>query len=562
METSRMNLMPKLEVSNRWVQLCHGTWVDILENAAKKWPTKEAIVMGDRRIDYRAYMEEVNRLAKGLHRIGVRKGDHVALWMTNRPEWCYSRFAIYRLGAILVPLSTRYRASDLEYVLNHCDAKFLILEGEFLKGFDAMGTLSELCPELKDSQPEGLKLAKFPQLKKLICLGEKQKGCFNFQDVSNISADKEDVDIQAEIRCDDVSHIIYTSGTTGFPKGVESTHMNSISHMAIATELYQLEENGRFLNMMPYFGNIGLGNMSFPIIVGATSVSMVSFTSKQALETIQKERITNTITVPTMLVDILAEPEFDTYDLSSLKYVGCAGAYLPSSVIQECRTKLNITPKNLYGLVEAAGIVTWMPEGADDEHIERSIGLPLPYCELSIRNVNTDEELRVGEEGEICTKEVFQGAQFMKGYYKQPELTSQVIRNGWLHTGDLGKKDKDGYFYITGRVKEMFTVGGFNVSPAEVEEFLLRHPKIEAVSVVGVPDLRLGEVGAAFVRLKKGEFASEPHIIEYCKAGIANEKTPRYIFFVDTFPLNPQGKVQKFKQREWAIEKLGLKERE
>ena len=223
------------------------------------------------------------------------------------------------------------------------------------------------------------------------------------------------------------------------------------------------------------------------------------------------------------------------------------------------KEKLGVYLMNIYGLSEASGLSTWVPYGDTPEHIEKSVGLPLPHCELAILDPKTGEILPPGVEGEICTKEVFPRIQHMKGYYKKPELTAETIRDGWLHSGDLGRMDEDGYMYLTGRVKEMFTVGGFNVSPPEIENYLLKHPKVASVAVAGVPDKRLGEVGAAFIKLKEGEKAHPEEIIDFCKGNIADIKVPRYVFFVDEFP-NPQGKVQKFKLREKTIEDLGLKD--
>jgi fatty-acyl-CoA synthase len=215
---------------------------------------------------------------------------------------------------------------------------------------------------------------------------------------------------------------------------------------------------------------------------------------------------------------------------------------------------------NIYGLSEASGLSTWVPYGDTPEHMEKSVGLPMPHCTLAILDPKTGKILPPGEEGEICTKEVFPGSQHMKGYYKKADLTKETIKEGWLYSGDLGKMDEEGYVYITGRVKEMFTVGGFNVSPPEIENYILKHPKISSVAITGVPDQRLGEVGAAFIKLKEGEKATPEEIINFCKGKIADIKVPRYVYFVEEFPLNPQGKIQKFKLREKAVKELGLKE--
>jgi fatty-acyl-CoA synthase len=301
--------------------------------------------------------------------------------------------------------------------------------------------------------------------------------------------------------------------------------------------------------------------MQLCLLTGATLVMTNTFSPLDTFKLLEKEKISHAFFVPTMLIDLLAHPDFDKYDLSSLKHVATGGAIVPQTVVRELMHRTGVSLMNFYGLAEAAGISTSVPEGDTPEHVEKTVGLGVPQCEVAILDLNTGEVLPPGQEGEICTREVLPGSQHMKGYYKKPEVTAETIRDGWLHSGDLGKMDEEGYVSITGRVKEMYIVGGFNVSPPEMEDFLLRHPKIETVSVVGVPDQRLGEVGAAFIRLKKGQTATETEIIDHCKARIANIKVPRYVFFVEEFPLNPQGKVQKFKQREWAVKELGLSER-
>ncbi len=551
----------KLKVSDRWQELYRSkTWIDILEETAAKFPDAEALVFEDQGFDYREYLENVHRYAKGLHAIGVRRGDRVGIWMTNRPEWCYARYAIYKIGAVMVPISTRFRVDDLDYILGQSDTSVLIMEPTFLGKIDSAGMLNQLCPELAGSRPGELSSKRLPMLKCVICASGSFKGSFSIDEVLQRGMKVADSDIMVTLKPDDLIHIIYTSGTTAFPKGIMTPNTCNIAYCAISVELIDLGPGDRYFGPLPLFGNIGLGNMSWCLLAGATLVIQNRADPLANLQTVEKEKISHTLLVPTMLIDLLAHPDFDRYDLSSLRQVASAGAIVPQTVIHEFKRRLGVDIMNCYGLAEASGLSTWVPAGDTPEHVEKSVGLAMPHCEAAILDINTGDILPRGEEGEICTKETLPGSQHMLGYHKMPELTAETIRDGWLHSGDLGRMDEDGYVYITGRVKEMFIVGGFNVSPAEVEGFLLRHPKVEAVSVAGVPDERLGEVGAAFMRLKKGETATEGEIIDYCKDSIANIKVPRYVFFVEEFPLNPQGKVQKFKQREWAVGKLGLTE--
>jgi len=551
----------KLQVSNRWMELAQSeTLSDLLEEVALKWPNKEALVIGGERVSYGQYMANARKVAKGLYAMGIRRGDHVGIWMTNRPEWGYCRFGIYRLGAVMIPINTRYGRDDLDYILQQGDIKALVTEERFLGKIDAMNLLRNLIPELDSSKPGELSSTKYPYLANVICLNGEQAGCFSWEDMMQLAAGIHDQDIEVKLNPEDLIHIIYTSGTTGFPKGVMTSNIGQIAYSAIVAEAFSLNEESRLLCVVPFFGNIGLGIMSFALVAGATLVVTSLFDPQRTLELIEREKITHGHFVPTMLRDILSHPDLEKFDLSSLKYIKSGGAYAPAKLIREAKEKIGALINNGYGLVEGSGLSTWVPMDDSEEHVERTIGLAMPNCEVAIRDLRTDKELPPGQEGEICMREIFPGSCHMKGYYKRPELTAETIVDGWLHTGDLGVMDEEGYFRITGRVKEMFSVGGFNVSPPEVEDFLLKHPTIEAVSVVGVPDERLGEVGAAFIRFKKGQTATEEEIINFCKGRIANIKAPRYIFFVQAFPLNPQGKVQKFKQREWAVKELGLKE--
>ncbi|MBI5920992.1 MAG: AMP-binding protein [Betaproteobacteria bacterium] len=550
-----------LHVSSRWRALAQvRTWPDIFEDTANRYPDNEALVFREtgQRYTYREYREEVHKVARGLCALGVRKGTHVGIWMTNRPEWCFLRWAIYKLGAIMVPIHSRNKTEELSYVLKQGDVEVLVLEEKFVGQVNAIGMLLELLPDLA-RQPAGkTSAANFPSLRTIVCLGgQRYPGTYTFDEAIQKGGS---IDLEAraaKVISEDVIHIIYTSGTTGFPKGVVTLSSCNLAFCAISAELYEMSATARYLNLMPFSGNIGLWNLALPVFDGATLVDGGSvFDPSGTLKTIQEEEITHAIFVPTMLLDVLDVPDFPHGDNLSLKRITCSGAPVPQTLIKSAKKKLGVSLMNVYGLSEASGLSTWVPYGDTPEHVEKSVGLAMPHCEVAILDLRTGERCPAGVEGEICTREVFPGSQHMKGYYKQPDLTREILREGWLHSGDLGKMDEDRYVYLTGRLKEMFTVGGFNVSPAEVENFLLKHPKVANVAVVGVPDDRLGEIGAAFVKLKEGAAANESEILEFCKGKIAGMKIPQYVFFIENFPLNPQGKVQKFKLKERYANRL------
>jgi len=556
----------RLQVSDRWRELAQTkTWVQIFEGTAARYSDREALVSWEtqQRFIYSEYQENVTAMAKALYGLGVRKGTHVGIWMTNRPEWCFARLAIYKLGAVMVPLHTRYRLEEMRYVLNQSDTEILLMEEKFLGKIEALTMLLELVPEIKDATVDReIRSEDFPALKKVILVdGEKCSGTYSLDEIIETGEKVDDAQLRLESSPQDTIHIIYTSGTTGFPKGVVTPNSCNVAYSTISSELYNLTPDSRVLNLMPLFGNIGLWNHTLPLLVGGALVIGPSrFDPEETMKIAQQERVTHCIFVPTMLLDVLNHPNADKYDLSSFRRITAAGAVVPQTLIQSAKEKLGIYLMNIYGLAEASGLSTWVPYGDTPEHIEKSVGLPMPHCELAILDPKTGDTVAPGVEGEICTKEVFSGSQHMKGYYRKPDLTAETIKDGWLHSGDLGRMDEDGYVYITGRVKEMFTVGGFNVSPPEIEDYILKHPKVASVAVAGVPDERLGEVGAAFVKLKEGEETTPEGIITFCKGKIADIKVPRYVFFMDQFPLNPQGKVQKFKLREKAVKELGLKE--
>ena len=326
---------------------------------------------------------------------------------------------------------------------------------------------------------------------------------------------------------------------------------------SLIADLYRLEKGDRYLVTTPFFTNMGLTLHMICPLKGAALVLTKQFNAEMAMTLIEKEKIRQAVFVPTMMFDILSHPNFSKYDLSSLKYVALGGALIPPKLIHEARSRLNLELMTGYGLVEGGGLSSMVRPGDTEEHIAHTVGTPMPYCEVAIIDPSTGESLPPGKEGEICTRETVPGSQHMLGYYKREQLTAETIKDGWLHSGDLGLIREDGYLVVTGRLKDQFHVGGFNVSPAEVEDFLLGHPRIEQAVVTGVPDERLGEVGVAFIRLKKGESASPEEIMTFCRGKIANIKVPRYVVFVDKFPMTESGKIQKFKLREQF-----LKERE
>lgn len=536
----------------------------LLEDVAKRLPNHDAVVYPDRglRYSYQEFDELCKQAAKGFMKLGIERGEHMAIWATNRPEWVTSQFATGKMGAVLVTVNTNYRTAELEYLLKQSDSTTLILM-ESYRGTSYVDMLYEIIPELKTSEPGQLQSEKLPFLKNVIFLGEERKpGMYIWDDILEMGKDVSDGELEARFNTldpDDVINMQYTSGTTGFPKGVMLTHNNLVNNAVNIAECMNLTQDDRLCIPVPFFHCFGcvIGTLTC-VSVGATMVPVQEFDPKAVLEAIEKEKCTAVHGVPTMFIAELNDKDFDKYDLSSLRTGVMAGSNCPVEVMKAVIDKMGASEITIcYGQTESSPVITQSRVNDSIALRVETVGRALPNVEVKIVEPGTDIEVPRGVQGELCTR----GYHVMKGYYKNPEATKAAIsEDGWLHTGDLAIMDEDGYCRITGRLKDMIIRGGENIYPREVEEFLYQHPKVLDVQVVGVPDPKFGEEVSAWIILKEGETATAEEIREYCDGKIARYKIPRYIEFLDQYPMTASGKIQKFKLREIALDRYSLSE--
>ena len=532
----------------------------MVDGAASRFPDREAVVFRGQRVTYRDLKRRADDFARGLLDLGLGPGDHVVLWMPNCVEWNVANLGIAKIGAVTVTCNSRYRAFEVEYVLRQSDAKALIMVDRFPAArIDYLAILDELCPEA--SRRDGVPGGRFPALRHVVVLGGTvPTGAVDFAAVERAGGRPSAPSLEGiRIELDDPVEMLYTSGTTGEPKGCLLSHGNMYYKCRVYTDLHRWTHEDRYLVPVPYFHIFGsMGGVAANCLVGSTQVLMDVFDAGEAMRLIQAERVTIFSGVPTMFITILGHPAFGSYDLSSLRTGSIGAAPVPVEIMKKILDRedgLGMDALVVYGLTEATGGTHWTRAGDALEKRVATVGLRTPELEDCIVDIATGRPLPPGEEGEVCVK----GATLMLGYYKNPEATADKIRDGWLHTGDMGVKDAEGYLRITGRVTDMIIVGGFNTYPAEIENFYLRHPGILDISIVGVPDPIMGEVVMAFVIPKPGARLTADEIIAFARDRIANFKVPRYVEIVDQFPLTGSGKVQKFKQKAYAVEKLGLK---
>ena len=536
----------------------------LLERMAEQYPNHQCVKYIEREYDmtYSEFNEEVDKVAKGLLGLGIKKGDHVAIWATNYPEWLSLMFATARIGAVLVTVNTNYKIAELEYLLKQSDSKALfVCDG--LKDIDCEKTIYELCPELKDSEPGILQSKRLPCLTTVVSIDNRYPGMYKWTDLYKYGTRISDAQLEkakAQVNCHDVVNMQYTSGTTGFPKGVMLTHYNIVNNGMIIGDHLKLTPRDRYCIHVPFFHCFGMVlSIMASVTHGATMLPLLWFTPMKALHVIEYEKCTAVNGVPTMFISMLEHRDFKKYDMSSLRCGIMAGSPCPEKVMQQVVDEMHMTGiTSVYGQTEASPGCT--QTSVDDPLNLRvsTVGKKFPHMEVKIINPETGETLGVDQDGEFCVR----GYNVMKGYYKMPEATAETVdADGWLHTGDLARVDENGYYKITGRIKDMIIRGGENIYPKEIEEFLYTHPKIQDVQVVGAPSEVYGEEIAAFIILKKGETMTVCDVKDYVRTNMARHKVPSYVQFVESFPMTGSGKIQKFKLREIAADIVAKTER-
>jgi len=532
------------------------------DEAAERWAANEALVVRHQNIrwTYAELKQQVNRLAAGLLALGLARGDRVGIWSPNNAEWVVTQLATAKAGLILVNINPAYRIAELDYALNKVACKALITHPAF-KTSDYIAMLHELAPELARSEPGRLEAQRLPHLKTVIRLGaERTPGMLSFDEVAGRAGAREREELErlaGLLQFDDAINIQFTSGTTGHPKGATLTHHNILNNGYFIGEAMRLGPEDRLCIPVPLYHCFGmvLGNLAC-LTHGATIVYPgEGFDPLAVLETVQAERCTALHGVPTMFIAELEHPEFKRFDLSTLRTGIMAGSPCPIEVMKRVIAEMHMSEVTIaYGMTETSPVSFQTTTTDPVERRVSTVGRIHPHVEVKI----VDLEGRIvppGQPGELCTR----GYSVMLGYWDDEARTDEAIdAAGWMHTGDLATIDTEGYCNIVGRIKDMVIRGGENVYPREVEEFLYRHPKIQDVQVIGVPDKRYGEELCAWVKLKAGQKATEEEIREFCRGQIAHYKVPRYVKFVDGFPMTVTGKVQKFVMREQTMRELGL----
>jgi fatty-acyl-CoA synthase len=523
----------------------------ILDRAVAAFPGNEAVVYVDRnfRLTYRQFGDLVDRLAGGLMAMGIRKGEKVAVWATNVPYWVALQFATAKIGAILLTVNTSYRVNELAYVLEQSESENLFLIDGY-QDIDYLQTVYELVPELRTQERGRLASARFPHLKRVFFLGlEKHRGMYSIPEVLAMSAMTSEADYrarQAALDPHDVVNMQYTSGTTGFPKGVMLTHSNVGNNGYWVGANQHFGPQDRVCAPVPLFHCFGCVMASLGAVNhGATLVILEGFDPVAVMTAVEQERCTALYGVPTMFIAILEHPLFPKFRFDSLRTGIMAGSPCPVAVMRQVIDRMFMKEITIcYGLTENSPVATQTMIGDDIRRQTETVGRAIPGIEVKVIDPKSGRTLPAGAQGEVCCR----GTSVMKGYYQMPEATAKAVDpGGWLHTGDLGVLDADGYLAITGRLKDMIIRGGENVYPREIEEYLFKLEGIADVQVVGVPSRKYGEEVGAFIKLKQGAAIQAEDVRDFCRGRISRYKIPKHVAFVDAYPMTASGKIQKYK---------------
>ena len=542
--------------------LIEKTFSQVLDAMVEEFPDQYAVKYTtlDYTRTYSQFRDDVDQVARALIAMGVKAGDKVAIWATNVPQWYLTFWAATKIGAVLVTVNTAYKIHEAEYLLRQSDTHTLVMI-EGYRDSPYAKIVAELCPELETAQPgKPLHCKRLPFLRNIVTVGYRQKGCMTWEEAMALAPRTPLEEVRrraAAVSPYDVANMQYTSGTTGFPKGVMLTHHNIVNNGKNIGDRMDLSTADRMMIQVPMFHCFGMVlAMTASMTHGATILPLPYFSPKPALACINNERITAFHGVPTMFIAMLEHEDFPKTDFSYMRTGIMAGSPCPIAVMQDVVNKMHMSEITIvYGQTEASPGCTMSSTDDSLEVRVNTVGRPLPEIECKIVDPETGEDLPDNVDGEFVAR----GYNIMKGYYKMPGATAAAIdKDGWLHTGDLARRDENGNYKITGRIKDMIIRGGENIYPKEIEDFIYTHPKVSDVQVIGVPDEQYGEEIMACVILKEGETMTEQEMKQYVLDHMAKHKVPRYVDFVDAFPMNAAGKILKYKMREDAVKKLNL----
>ena len=545
-------------------ELIDLTFSEVLDRVADEFPDQYCFKYTtlDYTRTYAEFREDVDRFARALVSLGVKAGSKVAVWATNLPAWYITFWATVKLGAVLVTVNTAYKIHEAEYLLRQSDTHTLVMIDQCLDSNYAE-IINTLCPEIADAVPgEPLHCKSLPFLRNVITVGFRQAGCLTFDEAMaryKLTSREQVAKMAAAVRPSDVCNMQYTSGTTGFPKGVMLTHYNVVNNGKCIGDRMGLSTADRMMIHVPMFHCFGMTlSMTSSMTHGTTMCPMPYFSAKSSLACINQEKITCFNGVPTMFIAMFNHENYRSTDFSHMRTGIMAGAGCPPELMRRAAQpdEMNMTGiVSVYGQTECAPGNT-MSSWTDSLEVRtETVGYAFPHVRCKIVDPETGEEVGPGVNGEFCAK----GYNTMKGYYKMPAATKGTVdEDGWLHSGDLASRDEAGNYRITGRLKDMIIRGGENIYPKEIEEFIYTHPETKDVQVIGVPDKKYGEEIMACIILKNPGSVTVEEMTDYIKSSMARHKVPKYIEFVDSFPMNAAGKVLKYKMREDAARRLGL----